>query len=116
MANSSDGNSSLPTGHPAVLFFSVPPTLNVKPSDGRIVVRSGTKVALQCKAAGNPPPDIVWRKRNDRLPATAQTADKGMTLTMTGVSRHHSGVYECEADNGVGRPVVAEISLNVLCK
>ena len=97
-------------------FVSVPPSLSLEPSSGKIVVRSGTTVALKCKASGNPKPKIDWRKRNDRLPASAQTTDGDMTLTMSRVTRHHSGIYECEASNGVGKSVKAEISLNILCE
>ena len=32
------------------------------------------------------------------------------------VSRHHSGIYICTADNEVGSPARAEIDLKVLCK
>ncbi len=42
--------------------------------------------------------------------------EDGATLHMGGVGRHHSGVYRCEASNGVGEPATAEISLNVLCE
>lgn len=73
-------------------------------------------MALRCKASGNPTPKIEWRKRNDRLPSSAAVADGGMTLTMSHVTRHHSGVYECEADNGVGKSVKAVITLTVRCE
>ena len=32
------------------------------------------------------------------------------------VSRHDAGVYVCSAENGVGKPASAQISLQVLCK
>ena len=86
------------------------------PTESDVVVRADTTVALKCKASGNPPPKLVWRKRNDRLPASALVTDNGRTLSMSRVGRHHSGVYECEAANGVGAAVTAQINLNVLCK
>ncbi|XP_059095815.1 brother of CDO-like [Tigriopus californicus] len=92
----------------------LPPQLKLDLTDSKIVVRADTTVALKCKATGNPPPKMDWRKRNDRLPGNAQITDQGMTLTMSHVSRHHSGLYECEANNGVGKAVRAEISLQVL--
>lgn len=110
----------------------------MEPSEGRIVVRSGTTVALKCKASGNPDPDIEWKKKNDRIPATALVTDGGTTLQvrirmcalflrfiqtpfsyffqMSQVGRHHSGVYQCVASNGVGKDVMREISLSVLCE
>lgn len=99
-----------------VNYVAVPPRLSREPSSGEIVVRSGTTVALKCKATGNPPPVIIWLKRNDRLPANAVISDGGTSLTMTGVTRHHSGLYECQADNGVGATVKAETKLKILCK
>ena len=55
------------------LLFSVAPALRLEPSSGPIVVRSGTTVALKCKTtSGNPEPAVTWRKRNDRLPASAE--------------------------------------------
>ena len=30
--------------------------------------------------------------------------------------RHQSGVYRCQAGNGVGLPVFQDITLNVLCE
>ena len=99
-----------------ILFpVSVPPTLLLDPSNQKIVVRSGTTVALRCKATGNPAPKITWRKRNDRLPA-GEISDGGTTFSMTEVNWHHTGSYECEADNGVGPSVKAEIKLQILCK
>ena len=96
--------------------LAVPPKLILEPTDTNIVVRADTTVALRCKATGNPPPQISWRKKNDRLPATAQLTDGGMTLTMGHVTRHHTGTYECEANNGVGQAVSTQMELNVRCK
>jgi hypothetical protein len=66
-------------------FFSVPPTLHLDPSNQKIVVRSGTTVALRCKASGNPSPKIIWRKRNDRLPV-GEITDGGTTFSMSDVN------------------------------
>ena len=97
-------------------LVTVPPRLHMDPTESDVVVRADTTVALKCKASGNPPPKLVWRKRNDRLPASALVTDNGRTLSMSRVGRHHSGVYECEAANGVGAAVTAQINLNVLCE
>ena len=62
-----------------LLLFAVAPSLRLEPSSGPIVVRSGTTVALKCKTTeGNPQPRVTWRKRNDRLPDTAEVRN---TLT-----------------------------------
>ena len=38
------------------------------------------------------------------------------TTNKTYVLRHQSGLYRCEASNGVGPPVYQDIRLTVLCK
>ncbi len=43
-------------------------------------------------------------------------SDSGTTFSMSDVNRHHTGAYECEADNGVGPSVKAEIRLQILCE
>lgn len=38
------------------------------------------------------------------------------TLILERVDRHHAGVYQCAADNGVREPVSMDINLTILCK
>ena len=38
---------------------------------------------------------------------------RGLSITFTSTSRHHSGIYTCSADNGFGRPANATIVLDV---
>lgn len=39
---------------------------------------------------------------------------RGLSITFRSVSRHHSGVYYCQADNGFGpEPVTEQIRLDV---
>ena len=40
----------------------------------------------------------------------------GRSMVIQDVSRHHTGVYTCTADNGVGQPASADIDLKVLCE
>jgi len=40
----------------------------------------------------------------------------GVSINIPDVSRHHTGLYICTAENGVGHPSAAEIDLQVLCK
>ena len=37
----------------------------------------------------------------------------GKSLTFTKVTRHHSGIYLCSADNGFGEPGTAQVILDV---
>ena len=38
------------------------------------------------------------------------------TLVLDRVDRHHAGVYQCAADNGVREPVSMDINLTILCE
>jgi len=38
---------------------------------------------------------------------------RGLSVTFTSVTRHHSGHYMCSADNGFGQPSVANLKLDV---
>ncbi|CAH1396923.1 unnamed protein product [Nezara viridula] len=40
----------------------------------------------------------------------------GSTITMGAVNRHQAGVYQCQANNGVGRSAFRDVTLRVLCK
>lgn len=38
------------------------------------------------------------------------------SLILERVDRHHAGIYQCAADNGVKDPVSMDIHLTILCK
>ena len=121
------------------VFCLVPPTIHqVSPGgNGTVTVLSGSRVRLQCRASGQPRPNIYWTRQvrdclsphhivnlprlqhNQPFPwglGTNKTVS-GQTLSMTNLTRSYSGEYVCHADNGVGRwPVRQIISLDVLCK
>ena len=53
--------------------------------------------------------------QNNLLPS-GEKFEEGNSVIIQDVSRHHSGIYVCTADNQVGSPASAEIDLKVLCK
>ena len=53
--------------------------------------------------------------QNNLLPS-GEKFEEGNSVIIQDVSRHHSGIYVCTADNDVGSPARAEIDLKVLCK
>ena len=53
--------------------------------------------------------------QNNVLPSGEKTLE-GLSIVIQDVTRHHSGIYMCTADNQVGQPDTAEIDLKVLCK
>lgn len=78
-------------------------------------VKKGTSVALECIAEGNPTPRITWSRKNNLLPGGEQTAITSV-LALDKVDRHHAGIYQCTASNGIGQNASKQIILHVLCK
>ncbi|XP_063910469.1 limbic system-associated membrane protein isoform X2 [Zophobas morio] len=91
----------------------VPPRIHYVSSNGRVEVKKGSSVRLECKASGNPVPKITWSRKNNVLPSGDQTLVTPV-LTLDRVDRHQAGVYKCTASNGVGEDVTEEINLHVL--
>lgn len=93
----------------------MPPRIDYLTGKGRIEVRKGSSVKLECKASGNPVPKITWSRKNNLLPDGVQTAVTPF-LSLERVDRHQAGIYQCTASNGVGDDVTEQIVLHVLCK
>lgn len=84
-------------------------------SNGRVEVKKGSSVILECKAVGNPLPRLTWSRKNNLLPGGDQTAITSV-LSLDRVDRHHAGTYQCTASNGIGEDAFKQIVLHVLCK
>nr|CAI5833681.1 unnamed protein product [Callosobruchus analis] len=97
------------------LEILVPPRIHYVTSNGRVEVKKGASVKLECRASGNPVPRITWSRKNNLLPDGVQTAVTPI-LSLDRVDRHQAGVYQCTAGNGVGEDVTEQIVLHVLCK
>eukprot|EP00090_Calanus_glacialis_P003808 TRINITY_DN12843_c0_g1_i2.p1 TRINITY_DN12843_c0_g1~~TRINITY_DN12843_c0_g1_i2.p1 ORF type:complete len:446 (-),score=143.17 TRINITY_DN12843_c0_g1_i2:65-1402(-) len=91
----------------------VPPSIQSVPQDGKIKVLAGSSVTIQCRARGNPTPQITWSRQNLLLPGGDET-QAGPSLYVSEVSVQHAGLYVCTADNGQGRGAAAGIQLAVL--
>jgi len=88
--------------------------IRLTPESGLLTVKEGDSATLQCDiTAGNPTPEIIWRRRERMMP-NGEEEIAGSVISFDGVNRHHSGHYICSADNGFGpQPVTAEIKLDV---
>lgn len=91
----------------------MPPTLRALPHNGQVTARKGSTVTLECKASGNPVPTIYWFKK-DMFSGPTHLSDSS-TLILENVDRHHAGIYQCSADNGVKERVSMDIQLTILC-
>uniref|UniRef100_A0A182MXJ1 Ig-like domain-containing protein n=1 Tax=Anopheles dirus TaxID=7168 RepID=A0A182MXJ1_9DIPT len=94
------------------LEILVPPTIRVVPQNRQITARKGSTVTLECKASGNPVPAIYWHKK-DAFSGSSHLSESP-TLLLERVDRHHAGVYQCTADNGVREAVHVDIEVTVL--
>lgn len=102
-----------------------------------VLTKSGNVVRLECRASGNPAPNITWTRRNNLMPAgttfeshffdyqivhplTFYTlADYRPTadgLIIESVDRHKAGQYVCNAENGVGAGAIAVATVQVQCE
>ncbi|KAH1011787.1 hypothetical protein HUJ04_001080 [Dendroctonus ponderosae] len=97
------------------LELSVPPRIHYVSSNGRVEVKKGSAVRLECKALGNPQPKVTWSRKNNILPGGEQTVTTPV-LALDKVDQHQAGVYQCVASNGVGEDDRKQIQLHVLCK
>jgi len=91
----------------------VAPQIRPVPQNGRLVVYQGEAATLGCDILrGNPTPEIKWRRKERKMPSGEEEV-RGLSITFTSTSRHHSGIYTCSADNGFGRAINATITLDV---
>ncbi|KAF4529946.1 hypothetical protein B566_EDAN018068 [Ephemera danica] len=100
-----------------------PPQITARPRDQQ--VRAGGIAAFLCRAAGDPPPQLTWRKNGKRLSGTQSRylvhedgfppsggAASLLRIDPVRNSRDEAN-YECIAENGVGDAVSAEATLTV---
>jgi hypothetical protein len=80
-----------------------------------VIVPEGDIATLAIRVSGNPTPDVYWRKGRHTVPTGEgkfRLVDGG-SLQIVGVSREDEGTYDCYADNGLGVPVSAAVTLSV---
>ncbi|XP_066264819.1 kin of IRRE-like protein 3 isoform X2 [Branchiostoma lanceolatum] len=75
-------------------------------------VKEGTFTNLTCFVDSNPRTIVRWKKLDGPLPIKGRESNWSFLLTK--VSRSDTGIYQCQADNGVGPADSATISLDVL--
>ena len=80
--------------------------------DGRVTAVSNSRVVVTCSAQGNPPPSITWTRLDGELLADTRTGEDRLEISRAGLE--HAGLYQCQADNGLGQVDSLNIQLVVL--
>jgi len=88
------------------LSVLVPPSIQSVLRDGKIKVRVGSSVTIQCRARGHPTPHVTWRRQNLLLPGGAET-QPGPSLHVPEVAVQHAGLYVCTVS---GQPHPANVT------
>ncbi|MGH0177044.1 UNVERIFIED_CONTAM: hypothetical protein FKN15_074217 [Acipenser sinensis] len=80
-------------------------------------VKEGDPLTLTCRGDASPEPQIRWTKLNSTLPDSwsLSTGQGQSTLTAPSLAPEHSGTYQCEISNSIGREALTT-TLDVLCK
>uniref|UniRef100_T1IJK3 Uncharacterized protein n=1 Tax=Strigamia maritima TaxID=126957 RepID=T1IJK3_STRMM len=87
-----------------------PPTFIKRPQS--FVVPSVQTVRFECEAQGNPPPKILWLKNGETIHTNGRIKIKNFELVILQTVTNDSGLYQCTAENTVGR-VSADARLKI---
>ena len=85
-------------------FASVPPEID-GPGDTQRVILEGDDITLVCgsSAIGNPTPTISWTDNNGTTVSDSLgiLGSDTLLLTITGVTRDHTGNWTCSVENSI---------------
>ncbi|XP_046384505.1 roundabout homolog 2-like isoform X2 [Ischnura elegans] len=85
---------------PALLTVHVKPFVSKEPQDATVV--AGEAVEFECRVGGDPPPEILWRRGDGKMPVGRARVLTDKSLRIERVSPEDEGVYICDAENIVG--------------
>ncbi|XP_016838656.1 lachesin [Nasonia vitripennis] len=114
-----------------MLSIEVPPDFIPEETSGDVTVPEGWHVKLKCRATGIPPPQISWRREdqkeiiirepfhdkstssNEKIKVHKVTEWIGEELHLTKIKRDQMGVYHCIASNQVPPSISKRIIVDV---
>lgn len=76
----------------------------------------GEKFRMKCIFAGNPTPEVFWRKTNGQLPPNVGISQGGQEITIQELTYDDEGKYECYGTNTQGQKANRIITLSVQSK
>ncbi|CAH1399529.1 unnamed protein product [Nezara viridula] len=89
---------------------AVKPFLSKEPRDVTALVDSS--VELECAAGGDPPPKVLWRRADGKMPISRARLTEDKSLRIERIAVEDEGVYICDATNLVGT-ITAKATLTV---
>ncbi|XP_023247283.1 roundabout homolog 1-like, partial [Copidosoma floridanum] len=84
----------------AILTVNVKPYFLKAPSNQTILMDQTAE--FSCRVGGDPPPDILWRRHDGKMPIGRGHILDDKSLKIERVTTSDQGTYICEAENGVG--------------
>ncbi|RWS12133.1 Down syndrome cell adhesion molecule-like protein Dscam2, partial [Dinothrombium tinctorium] len=113
-------NEAASVNHTVILSVDAPPRWRIEPSDKSAIV--GHSLTVDCQAYGKPEPRVLWKKMSeDTMPGAYKTVISGSriqtlvngSLYFIDIHANDSGLYMCEASNGIGLAISAVIKVTV---
>ncbi|XP_038046577.1 inactive tyrosine-protein kinase 7-like [Patiria miniata] len=86
-----------------IIWIQPSAKVTLKSPDSLDLIKEGSRVTLNCKVDGNPPPDIVWYRDKVRLEADENIELTRSRLRLRSASTEDSGVYSCIGQNRAGQ-------------
>lgn len=111
-------NTNPPQTKRVNLMVKVSPTIdNDLSSTSQQTVKEGETVTLKCIVNAEPPANIVWYYINPSKPGIqhqlTSSSEMGETITIEKISRDQSGIYHCQAFNGIPPVSSKNFTINV---
>ncbi|XP_011310480.1 roundabout homolog 2-like [Fopius arisanus] len=84
----------------ATLTVHVKPSFLSTPENQTVLV--DTTAQFACHVSGDPPPEILWRRHDGKMPIGRAHILDDKSLKIERVTPQDAGTYICDAENGVG--------------
>lgn len=86
-----------------------PPSIKARPKEAFITAKEGETVSLTCDATGNPVPTITWKHAGRHYDSFEENSH-----VINNAQKNDSGEFECIADNSIGEPASAIITVEIV--